>query len=72
MIRMSDGSCIAGVVVAIFSASDRTAALLARISLEERLRQALGPSGFDLLGVIGFGLMGLALYLVARRRLPPV
>jgi uncharacterized oligopeptide transporter (OPT) family protein len=66
------GGAIAGVVVAILSASDRSAAVLARLSLEEPLRHALGPNGYDLVGVVGFALMGTALYFVARRRLPEI
>jgi uncharacterized oligopeptide transporter (OPT) family protein len=64
------GGAIAGVVVAILSARDSWAAVLARVSLEDTLRRSLGESGYDLLGVIGFSLMGLALYRVARRHLP--
>jgi OPT family oligopeptide transporter len=66
------GGAIAGVVVAIFSASDRTAAILGKASLEQPLRHALGAGGYDLLGVVCFALMGLALYRVARRHLPAV
>jgi putative OPT family oligopeptide transporter len=66
------GGAIAGVVVAILSASDRSAALLGKLSLEEPLRHALGPSGYDVVGVIAFALMGAALYFVARRRLPEI
>jgi OPT family oligopeptide transporter len=63
------GGAIAGVVVAIFSASDRSAVWLGKLSLEEPLRHALGTEGYDLLGVIGFALMGLALFRVAQRKL---
>jgi putative OPT family oligopeptide transporter len=66
------GGAIAGVVVAILSASDRSAAVLAKLSVEEPLRHALGPAGYDLLGVLGFAAMGTVLYFVARRRLPEI
>jgi putative OPT family oligopeptide transporter len=66
------GGAIAGVVVAILSARDRWAAALKTVALEDWLRRALGHEGYDLLGLIGFTLMGLALYRVARRRLPEV
>jgi putative OPT family oligopeptide transporter len=66
------GGAIAGVVVAILSARDRWAAALKTVAFEDWLRSALGREGYDLLGLIGFTLMGLALYRVARRRLPEV
>src|SRR5207248_4527643 len=56
------GGAIAGVVVAILSVSDPVARKLAQISLENRLGHLLGAGGYDLLGVICFGLMGAALY----------
>ena len=51
---------------------ERWAAALKTVALEDWLRGALGREGYDLLGLIGFTLMGLALYRVARRRLPEV
>jgi putative OPT family oligopeptide transporter len=64
------GGAIAGVVVAILSASDKVAAPLAKVSQEHRLVAALGDGGYQLLGVICFAIMGAALFRVARRPQP--
>jgi hypothetical protein len=61
------GGAIAGVVVAIFSASDKMAGHLAKISQEEHLTKLLGSGGYQILGVIFFALMGAILFKVARR-----
>jgi OPT family oligopeptide transporter len=61
------GGAIAGVVVAIFSAFDSTAAGLAKLSIEHSVTSALGAGGFQILGVIAFAIMGAVLYRVSRR-----
>jgi putative OPT family oligopeptide transporter len=62
------GGALAGVIVAIFSASDTTANFLARLSFEERLRHGLGAGGYDLLGVVGFAVMSGILFKVSRKK----
>jgi OPT family oligopeptide transporter len=66
------GGALAGVVVAIFSASDASALVLARLSVEEHLRHALGAGGYDLLGVLAFAAMTAILYRVSRIKLSSV
>jgi putative OPT family oligopeptide transporter len=61
------GGAIAGVVVAIFSAFDSTAAGLAKLSIEHGVTSALGAGGYQLLGVIAFAIMGAVLFRVSRR-----
>ena len=62
------GGALAGVIVAIFSASDTSAEWLAKLSAEEPLRHALGPNGYDIVGVVGFALMCAVLFKVARKK----
>lgn len=65
------GGALAGVLVAILVASsDKVASLkslLNAVNVEERLGHALGPAGYQLLGVGAFALMGLALFRVATK-----
>ncbi len=63
------GGAIAGVVVAIFSAFDSTAAFLAKLSAEHALVGAIGVTGFEFIGVVAFAVMATVLYRVARRPL---
>jgi OPT family oligopeptide transporter len=61
------GGAIAGVVVAILSANDRLAAVIARFSIEHKVVESIGQSGYELLGVIAFAIMGTVLYRVSRK-----
>jgi OPT family oligopeptide transporter len=61
------GGAIAGVLVAILSASDTTANALGKLSVEHALQSALGAGGYQILGVLCFVVMGTVLYRVARR-----
>jgi putative OPT family oligopeptide transporter len=51
------GGALAGVVVALFQASDGTAAALEKINQEHSLVSALGEAGYNLLGVACFALL---------------
>jgi hypothetical protein len=57
------------VVVALLSAFDGPAAMVARWSLEHGLVGALGQNGFELLGLAAFTVMAAVLYRVSRRQL---
>jgi OPT family oligopeptide transporter len=61
------GGAIAGVLVAILSANDGLAAAIAKLSVEHNLVSAIGHTGYELLGVIAFAIMGTVLYRVSRR-----
>jgi OPT family oligopeptide transporter len=61
------GGAIAGVVVALLSAFDGPAAVVAKWSLEHGLVGALGQNGFELLGLAAFAVMAAVLYRVSRR-----
>lgn len=60
------GGALAGVMVAFLAA--RAEGFVASLSLEEPLTHALGDSGYQLLGVGAFALMGAVLYRVAIRK----
>ena len=62
------GGALAGVVVALLQASDGTAAGLAKISLEENLRGALGANGYMLLGVLFFATLAFFLVRAAQKK----
>jgi OPT family oligopeptide transporter len=66
------GGAIAGVVVAIFSAKTSWASFLAKLSQEEHVTKLLGPGGYQILGVLFFGLMGTILFKVALRPQPKI
>jgi OPT family oligopeptide transporter len=63
------GGAIAGVLVAILSANDNVAASIAKFSVEHNLVGAIGQSGYELLAVIAFAIMGTVLYRVSRREI---
>jgi len=62
------GGAVAGVLVAMFSVSDYINAGLQKINVEHILSGILGDTGFFILGVLFFGLMGLTLYRVAMKK----
>lgn len=62
------GGAIAGVIVAFLMASDNISAGLQKISLEHGLSEGLGQTGYFLLGVIFFALMGFTLYNIGRKK----
>jgi len=62
------GGALAGVLVAILSVNDNITAGLQRINAEHGLSLALGETGYYLLGVAFFALMGFVLYRIATSR----
>jgi OPT family oligopeptide transporter len=62
------GGALAGVLVAILSVNDNITAGLQRINAEHGLSAALGETGYYLLGVAFFAVMGLVLYRIATGR----
>ena len=62
------GGALAGVIVALLSVDENVFAKLESISMGPALTQALGQSGYELLGVAFFTVMGLTLYRIATRK----
>lgn len=62
------GGAVAGVIVAILSVNENVAATLAKWSAEHGLTQMFGETGFMLLGVAFFALMGGVLYWIAMKK----
>jgi putative OPT family oligopeptide transporter len=65
------GGALAGVLVAVLVASSdkmaRLKSFLTAMDLEEKLTHALSPTGYDLLGVAFFTLMGVILFRIATK-----
>lgn len=61
------GGAIGGVIVAILFSIDSVNNLVKHWSMEAGLSNALGETGFFLLGVLFFALMGYTLYRVAKK-----
>lgn len=59
------GGAVAGVVIAILAGTDAGARFLAAVSLKSGLVTALDETGYFLLGLLFFVLMGLILYRIA-------
>ena len=64
------GGTLTGTLVAFLHWSDKVGAWVDGLDLSPALTRALGASGYQIVGVIFFALMGAALYRVARRPLP--
>ena len=64
------GGASAGVVVALLCIPEKIYAALQSISLEKTLINFLGDSGYQLLGVMFFVIMGLALFRAACSKAP--
>lgn len=62
------GGALLGVVFAFLNISTIIAGWLTRISLEHALNGALGKTGYNILGVVFFGIMGFALYYLGSRK----
>lgn len=62
------GGAIGGVIVAILFSIDSVSNLVKHWSMEAGLTETLGQTGFFLLGVAFFALMGLTLYRVANKK----
>ena len=66
------GGALAGVLVAILSVNESVLKALGKVDLTEWLTRALGASGYQILGVIFFAVMGIVLYRVAQRPQPAI
>ncbi len=62
------GGALAGVIVALLSVNDNVFHALESINMENALSSSFGISGYELLGVAFFGLMGLILFMTARKK----
>jgi OPT family oligopeptide transporter len=62
------GGAVAGVLVALLSVNDSVLNALANVNAEHGLAGALGETGYLLLGVAFFALMGWVLYRIATKR----
>ncbi|MEJ2506573.1 MAG: OPT/YSL family transporter, partial [Ignavibacteriaceae bacterium] len=61
------GGALAGVIVALLSSEDTVFEFFKSISTEGFLNNLLGGSGYEILGVIFFAIMGYMLYKVSRK-----
>jgi hypothetical protein len=62
------GGALAGVIVALFQASDGTAKALETINLEHTIVGMIGHEGYNLLAVAGFSLLAFFLIRAARKK----
>jgi len=62
------GGALAGVIVALFQASDGTAAFFNKMSFEHGIVRAIGQGGYDLLGILGFATLAFFLIRASRER----
>ncbi|MBC9911464.1 OPT family oligopeptide transporter [Chitinophaga varians] len=61
------GGAVAGVIIAILAGFDSSAAILAKLNMEEGLAGILGHGGYFVLGCAFFAFMGWYLYRTARK-----
>lgn len=61
------GGAVAGVLIAFLAGSDWGGRFLSAVNLEDGLSHALGESGYQVMGVIFFLLMGWMLYRVGKK-----
>ena len=61
------GGALAGVIIALLSVNDNVFEFLQKISAEGWLTNAFGDTGYQILGVFIFGIMGMTLYRVSRK-----
>jgi len=62
------GGAVGGVIVAILFAVPAVSAVVEKLSVEHGMKAALGETGFFILGVAFFALMGSTLYRVALKK----
>ena len=62
------GGAVGGVIVAILFAIPSVSAFVAKLSLEHGMQETLGQTGFYVLGVVFFAIMGTVLYKVALKK----
>ncbi|MDE3058480.1 MAG: OPT/YSL family transporter [Bacteroidota bacterium] len=63
------GGALAGVIIALLSVNDSIFEFFEKISAEGWLTNAFGDGGYQILGVVIFGIMGFTLYKTARKPL---
>jgi uncharacterized oligopeptide transporter (OPT) family protein len=61
------GGALAGVIVALLSVNDDVFNFFKSISTEGFLTRVFGESGYDIIGVFFFALMGLILFKISRK-----
>lgn len=61
------GGAVAGVLIAFLAGSDAGSRFLAAVNMEEGLLHLIGESGYYVLGVIFFLMMGWILYRVGKK-----
>lgn len=61
------GGAVAGVIIAILAGFDSSAAILAKLNMEDGLAGILGHGGYFILGCAFFAFMGWYLYRTARK-----
>jgi len=62
------GGAVGGVIVAILFAVPAVSAVVEKLSVEHGMKAGLGETGFFILGVAAFALMGATLYRVALKK----
>ncbi|MBL7807179.1 MAG: oligopeptide transporter, OPT family [Saprospiraceae bacterium] len=62
------GGALAGVIVALFQASDGTAAALEKMNLEHSISGVVGANGYNILGVICFAMLAFFLINASRKK----
>lgn len=62
------GGAVAGVIVALLSVNDSVLNALSKVNAEHGLVGSLGETGYFMLGVLFFALMGFVLYRIATKR----
>ncbi|MBN8676849.1 MAG: oligopeptide transporter, OPT family [Chitinophagales bacterium] len=62
------GGALAGVIVALFQASDGTAAALEKMNMEHGITGVIGANGYNILGVLCFALLAFFLINASRKK----
>ncbi|HAD14182.1 MAG TPA: oligopeptide transporter, OPT family [Saprospirales bacterium] len=62
------GGALAGVIVALFQASDGTAAALETMNMEHSISGVIGANGYNILGVVCFALLAYFLINASRKK----
>ncbi len=62
------GGALAGVIVALFQASDGTAAALEKVNAEHSIAEVIGANGYNFFGVFCFAMLAFFLVRAARKK----
>lgn len=62
------GGALFGVIVALLSVNSDIESFLSKLNAEHSLQGILGPSGYEILGVIFFAVMGIILFKISRKK----